>query len=179
MMGGLAISKDYMDRMGALCRDLQIGLHIDGARIYNAAQTLDNMPLSDLCQAVDSVSTCLSKGLGVLNVLVGDEEFIRLARRARKRCGGGMRQAGVIAATGLYALPNKVERLRDDHVRAKRLADELVRGGFRLARPVATNLVYFAPPEDAGVSKLDFGRRLDLTMSKTSNAASTLCLSTC
>jgi threonine aldolase len=161
MLGGLPLSKDYMDRMGSLCRDKQIALHVDGARIFNASIALQ-IPVKDLCQAADSISVCLSKGLGAPlgSVLVGDAEFIRLAKRARKRCGGGMRQAGVVAAMGLYALQNNVELLKDDHRRAKRLAEELARHGFQLAHKVDTNIVFFALPDNSTVLKEDFGRKL-------------------
>jgi threonine aldolase len=150
-----------MDRMGSLCRDKQIALHVDGARIFNASIALQ-IPVKDLCQAADSISVCLSKGLGAPlgSVLVGDAEFIRLAKRARKRCGGGMRQAGVVAAMGLYALQNNVELLKDDHRRAKRLAEELARHGFQLAHKVDTNIVFFALPDNSTVLKEDFGRKL-------------------
>jgi threonine aldolase len=167
MMGGVALSLAYMTDMGALTRELGIRLHVDGARICNAVVAQQpNVTLADLCQAADSVSICLSKGLGapVGSVLVGaDEEFMRLAKRARKRCGGGMRQAGVIAAMGLYAVQNNVERLVVDHARAQRLASELERYGFRLARQgkVDTNIIYFRLPEDCGRVVMDeYSKRL-------------------
>ena len=163
MMGGVALSKAYMDEMGALTRELNIRLHLDGARICNAA-VAQQESVRNLCEAADSVSICLSKGLGAPlgSVLVGEQEFIRLARRARKRCGGGMRQAGVVAAMGLYAVKNNVERLSVDHHRAQRLAKELEQHGFLLPRQgkVDTNIFYFGLPEDSAVSKDEYCSRL-------------------
>ena len=162
MMGGVVLSKEYIDRVGILCQNLEIGLHIDGARIFNAAEAL-KAPVKDICHAADTVSVCLSKGLGcpLGSVLVGSTEIIRLARRARKRCGGGMRQAGVVAAMGLYALQNNVSRLGDDRLRAVRLGDELLRHGFRLAHSVETNILFFALPIDSAVSREEFASKLE------------------
>jgi threonine aldolase len=166
MHGGVALSKSYMDKMGgALARDeLQIKSHVDGARIFNSV-VAQNVSAKDLCENVDSVSVCLSKGLGapIGSVLIGDVEFIRLAKRARKRCGGGMRQAGVVAAMGLYAVKNNVARLEQDHVRAQRIAVELQNHGFYLPRSgkVDTNIVYFGLPENSLVTKEDLRGRLD------------------
>src|SRR5258708_7679033 len=100
--------------------------HLDGARIFNAAVAKDTK-VKDLCAGFDSVSACLSKGLGAPagTVLLGSTDFIQRARRARKILGGAMRQAGVIAAAGLYALENNVERLRIDHENAGTLAPGL------------------------------------------------------
>lgn len=164
LMGGTALPASYIRKMGILARDeLGIRLHIDGARIFNAAVS-QNISVGDLCRGADSVSVCLSKGLGapVGSVLVGETEFIRLAKRARKRCGGGMRQAGVVAAMGLYAVENNVERLKDDHDRAKRLAAELKRNGFLQPRDgiVDTNLVFFSLPEDSALTNEEFVSRL-------------------
>jgi len=162
MMGGVALPASYVSKMGALCRELGIRLHLDGARIFNAVVAHNTTP-KELCQAVDSVSVCLSKALGAPlgSVLVGDTEFVRLAKRARKRCGGGMRQAGVVASMGLYAIQNNVERLVDDHRRAKQLALELERHGFRVQDRVDTNIFYFGLPEDSAVPKDDYCSRLD------------------
>lgn len=159
MMGGVALSKAYMDEMGALARELGIRLHVDGARICNTA-VAQQITVRELCESVDSVSICFSKGLGapVGSVLVGEKEFIRLAKRARKRLGGGQRQAGVVAAMGLYAIRNNVNRLEIDHARAQRLASELARHGFQLSRggKVDTNIFYFALPLDSAVTKENY-----------------------
>jgi len=164
LMGGTTLPASYISAMGDLARnELGIRLHIDGARIFNAAVS-QNIPVGDLCRGADSVSVCLSKGLGAPlgTVLVGETEFIRLAKRARKRCGGGMRQAGVVAAMGMYAVQNNVERLKDDHGRAKRLAAELKRNGFELPRDgvVDTNLVFFGLPQKCSMTKDEFCSRL-------------------
>jgi len=167
IMGGVPLPKSYIDEVGRVAHsewNVRVPVHIDGARIMNASVALGT-PVSELCASVDSISICLSKGLGAPlgTVLVGEEEFIRLARRARKRCGGGMRQAGVVAAMGLYALKNNVDRLAEDHMRAKRLGGELERMGLILPREgrVDTNIVYFALPEEALVSADELCRRLD------------------
>jgi threonine aldolase len=160
VLGGVALDKTYINDLGALAKSLNVKLHVDGARIFNASAFL-NESVKDLCQAADSVSVCLSKGLGAPlgSVLLGDEEFIRLAKRARKRCGGGMRQAGVVASMGLYALQHNVEKLKVDHERAARLANELVLNGFRLGRhgTVETNMFFFRLPLDSVVSKDEYG----------------------
>jgi threonine aldolase len=163
MMGGVALPKSYIDNVGSTCRDLNVKLHIDGARIFNAAVCLEE-DVKDLCAAADTVSICLSKGLGAPlgSVLVGDTETIRLAKRARKRLGGGMRQAGVVAAMGLYAIEHNVERLAQDHTRARRMAAELKAHGFQIPRDgkVDTNIVYFSLPENSLVTKDLLGPRL-------------------
>lgn len=165
LMGGTALPASYITAMGDLARnELGIRLHIDGARIFNAAVS-QNIPVGELCQGADSVSICLSKGLGAPlgTVVVGETEFIRLAKRARKRCGGGMRQAGVVAAMGLYAAQNNVDRLKDDHNRAQRLAAELKRNGFEQPRDglVDTNLVFFGLPEGSPLTNEEFASRLE------------------
>jgi len=163
MMGGVALPKSYIDHMGGLCQELHVKLHIDGARIFNAAIALHES-VGSLCAAADTVSICLSKGLGAPlgSVLVGDAETIRLAKRARKRLGGGMRQAGVVAAMGLYAIQNNVERLADDHTRAQRIASEMKSHGFIIPREgkIDTNIVYFGLPENSLVTKGELCRRL-------------------
>jgi threonine aldolase len=160
LLGGVALRKGYVDRMGRLCQSLNLRLHVDGARIWNASVAL-NTSVQDLCEHVDSVAVCLSKGLGAPlgSVLVGsDLEFLRLAKRARKRCGGGMRQAGVVAAMGLHALQHNFERLAVDHHRARVLAGELHRHGFHLPNGTAidTNIVYFDLPADSRVPREQF-----------------------
>lgn len=164
MMGGVALPPSYIDSMGKFVREeLDIAMHIDGARIFNAA-VAHKVSVADLCRGADSVSVCLSKGLGAPlgSVLVGETAFIRLAKRGRKRCGGGMRQAGVVASMGLHAVQNNVARLRFDHDRAKRLALELHRYGFQLPRggSVDTNIFYFGLPENSLVTKEEFCLRL-------------------
>lgn len=164
MAGGVALSKAYVDRMADLAHGtMKSKIHVDGARIFNSALALGTT-VGDLCDQVDSVSVCLSKGLGAPlgSVLVGDADFIRLAKRARKRCGGGMRQAGVVAAMGLYAVENHVDRLAEDHRRAQAVAAALLGAGFHLPRNgrVDTNIVYFALPEGCPLERDEFLRRL-------------------
>jgi len=164
MLGGIALPPEYIDRMGKLTKELDIRLHIDGARIFNSIVSHGVSP-ADMCRGADSVSICLSKGLGAPlgSVLVGDAEFIRLAKRARKRCGGGMRQAGVVAAMGLFAVQNNVERLAEDHRRARRIGEELKRHGFRVIRDgrVDTNIVYFGIPHESTISKDEMVTKLN------------------
>ncbi|QHS16997.1 low specificity L-threonine aldolase [haloarchaeon 3A1-DGR] len=139
--GGRAIPKERIDEAAAVAHDHDVPVHVDGARLFNAAVALDTSA-SELVETVDSVMVCLSKGLGapVGSVLAGTEPFIEEARRVRKLFGGGMRQAGLIAAPGLCALEN-VDRLADDHANATRLArglDDL--DGLAAADP-ETNIV--------------------------------------
>ena len=123
---GRILPLDYQARVMALARDHGLKTHLDGARMMNAAVKL-GVPPRSVADGFDSVSLCLSKGLGapVGSLLLGPRDFIARARRWRKMLGGGMRQAGVIAAAGLYALQNNIDRLADDHRRAARLAEGL------------------------------------------------------
>ncbi len=123
---GRALPLDYLDAAGVFCRERGLGLHIDGARLFNAA-VASGVPARRLVQAADSVSVCFSKGLGapVGSVLLGSQALIERARRWRKVTGGGWRQAGMLAAACLYALDHHVARLADDHARAARLVDGL------------------------------------------------------
>ena len=132
--GGQVLSLDYMAQMAALAKANQLACHIDGARIFNAAVAIANATGSEpyqvarqLVSGYDSISVCLSKGLGapVGSLLLGSAEFIARARRVRKMLGGGMRQAGGLAAAGLYALQQHVRRLSDDHQHAQQLATGL------------------------------------------------------
>ncbi len=125
-------------------RERGLRLHLDGARLWNAAVALER-PLADLTTGFDTVSLCFSKGLGapVGSVLVGDTDVVRRAHRLRKQWGGGMRQVGVLAAACLYALDHHVERMADDHARARRLADELEHPELRAVRTPESNIVLF------------------------------------
>lgn len=120
--GGSYYSLQQMKELADVCKKNQLKYHLDGARIFNAIVETDYKP-ADLGHLFDSISICLSKGLGapVGSLLLGDKEFIRKARRVRKVFGGGMRQAGYLAAAGIYALDHHVERLKEDHRRAKEL----------------------------------------------------------
>lgn len=131
----LADAREFVDAHG-------LGLHLDGARVFNAAVAL-GVKLDAIATPFDTVSICLSKGLGapVGSVLVGPKDFIRAARRWRKVVGGGMRQAGILAAAGLHALEHHVERLADDHRRAAKLAAALMEAGYDV-EPVQSNMVF-------------------------------------
>ena len=141
-IGGKAIARPYFESAIQLALKKNLSTHLDGARIFNAAVQL-GMPALELCRGFDSVSVCLSKGLGAPagTVLVGSRELIKKARRARKILGGAMRQAGVIAAAGLYALENNIARLADDHANAERLAKGLRDAGYEVEGPY-TNMVF-------------------------------------
>jgi threonine aldolase len=121
---GRVIAQDYIESATALVRKRGLNCHLDGARFFNAVVACGKSA-QQLAKPFDSVSICLSKGLGapVGSVLLGSKEFILLGKRWRKMLGGGMRQAGVLAAAGLYAINHNVERLADDHARAQRLAN--------------------------------------------------------
>jgi len=135
---GRVIPRAYFDEALALAKRRGLAAHLDGARIFNAAVKLGTS-VGDLCHGFDSVSACLSKGLGAPagTMLLGSKDFIARAKRARKILGGVMRQAGVLAAAGLYALQHNVERLAEDHANAERLAK-----GIGAAAP-ASNMVFF------------------------------------
>jgi threonine aldolase len=124
--GGVALSPDYTRQVGELAHQHGLSLHLDGARLFNAA-VVQGVRAKELAGPADSVSICLSKGLSapVGSVLCGSKEFIQRALRIRKQLGGGMRQAGILAAAGIVALETMVERLADDHRRAARLVDGL------------------------------------------------------
>lgn len=123
---GKVLPLTYMEQAAALACRYQLGVHLDGARVFNAAVKL-NVPVAKISAYFDSVSVCLSKGLGapVGSVLCGSKELIGKARRWRKMLGGGMRQAGIIAAAGILALEEHVDRLEEDHANARRLAEGL------------------------------------------------------
>jgi threonine aldolase len=162
-VGGIPVPKSYIDAVGEIAREHGLALHVDGARIFNAATAL-NCNVADLVAAADSVSFCLSKGLcaPVGSVLVGSEAFITRARRVRKLVGGGMRQAGVLAAAGLIALDKMTLRLHEDHAHARRLAEGLARMPqieIDLAR-VQTNMVFFNVRPEAGITAAELAERL-------------------
>lgn len=124
--GGAAIPVETMDALTAVAKEAGMRVHLDGARIFNAEVAL-GVPAARLAEGADTVSFCLSKGLGcpVGSLLCGERDVIAEARRFRKMLGGGMRQAGILAAAGIYALEHNIERLAEDHANAQRLADGL------------------------------------------------------
>ncbi|HEX7002781.1 MAG TPA: low-specificity L-threonine aldolase [Trueperaceae bacterium] len=145
LAGGTVVPLERCRELTALAREEGLPIHLDGARAFNAAAAL-GVSIAEVCRGFDSVSICLSKGLAapVGTVLLGSGEFIREAHRYRKVLGGGMRQAGVIAAAGIVALETMTERLAEDHVRARALAEGLAGlPGVRIdLAAVQTNMVY-------------------------------------
>lgn len=143
-VGGKAVSMEYIKQATDLARDYQLSCHLDGARAFNAITKLE-VSIQTLCAPFDTASICLSKGLGAPagSLLVGSTELIMAARRWRKMLGGGMRQAGMLAAAGLYALEHNVPRLAEDHDNAQSLAEALTAvPGFSLAESVQTNMLF-------------------------------------
>jgi len=141
-IGGRVLPPDYQREATALAHERGLATHLDGARIYNAL-VKRNVDERTAIAGFDSVSICLSKGLGAPagSVLTGHRDFIFAARRWRKALGGGMRQAGVLAAAGLHALENHVRRLGEDHANAEYLATGLAAIGLKVVPP-QTNMVY-------------------------------------
>lgn len=143
--GGTVIPPDYAKKVCDIAKAYGIKTHLDGARLFNASAAL-GIPVSELAAPFDSVQICLSKGLSapVGSILAGNRSFIRTARKYRKMLGGGMRQAGVIAAAGIVALTKMTDRLKDDHTNARSLALGLfVIPGLRIdMEAVQTNMVY-------------------------------------
>ncbi len=146
---GRALPLDYLAAARALCDRRGLSLHLDGARLYNAALA-SNVPPRDISRHFDSVSVCLSKGLGAPagSVLAGSAALIDIAKRWRKVCGGGMRQVGVLAAAGLYALDHNIVRLADDHARARKLAEGLRNAASIRVDSCHTNMVFIEVPAD-------------------------------
>ena len=143
--GGSYYTADELKPIHALCKKMGLRLHLDGARIFNAIVETRNKPTA-IGKLFDSISICLSKGLGapVGSLLIGNQEFIKKARRVRKVMGGGMRQAGYLAAAGIYALEHHIERLKIDNENAKKLGKALESLDFvKNVRPVQTNIVIF------------------------------------
>jgi threonine aldolase len=159
--GGTVLTPDYTSAVVKLAHRHDLRVHLDGARIFNAAVALD-VPASELAGDVDSVCFCLSKGLSapVGSLLCGTEEFIDGARKWRKMVGGGMRQAGIIAAAGIVALETMVTRLAEDHGNAHRLAKGLTDiPGISIPHEVQTNIVMFETP--LAISAPDFMQQMN------------------
>ncbi|MDB5959482.1 MAG: low-specificity L-threonine aldolase [Massilia sp.] len=149
-IGGKVLGQDYIAEATAFARSRGLATHLDGARICNAA-VKQGISLRDAAVGFDSISVCLSKGLGapVGSVLLGPKEFIERGKRWRKMLGGGMRQAGILAAAGLYALEHNVERLAEDHANAARLSMGLAEiEELQVATP-QTNIFYVEVPPEA------------------------------
>ena len=146
-LGGKVIAQAWTADALALAKRRGLATHLDGARLFNAA-VKQGVPAAEICRGFDSVSVCLSKGLGAPagSVLAGSRDLIGRARRARKILGGGMRQAGILAAAGLYALDHHVDRLAEDHSNATRLAALLCGIDAIEVEPAQTNMVFVAIP---------------------------------
>jgi threonine aldolase len=172
--GGKVYPWETIAAIGDICRKYHLPLHLDGARIFNAL-TVNQMNPKDYAAPFDSISICLSKGLGapVGSVLAGSQAFIHKARRVRKVFGGGMRQAGILAAAALYALKNNVARLTEDHRRAKELEKILTSSSWvERVWPVETNIIVVEIKsgrnkqdildrlKDNGILAIDFGTNL-------------------
>ena len=143
--GGSCYEIEEMAAIQAVCQERNLRLHLDGARVFNAIVAKSHDPFA-YGKIFDSISICLSKGLGapVGSVLIGSKDFIRQARRVRKVMGGGMRQGGYMAAAGLFALKTNVQRLETDHIHAKQLAEALLKKEFvGKMLPVETNILIF------------------------------------
>jgi len=143
--GGNYYSMENIAAISAVCKEQELAFHLDGARVFNALVET-GYDYKEYGQHFDTISICLSKGLGapVGSVLIGSKEHINKAKRIRKVLGGGMRQAGYLAAAGIYALDNHIERLKEDHARAKTIAMLLENSGFvEDIFPVKTNIVIF------------------------------------
>jgi len=143
--GGSYYTMDMVEPISKLCKEKNLKLHLDGARIFNALTETQRKP-SEIGVLFDSISVCLSKGLGTPagSVLLGTKTFIKEARRVRKAFGGGMRQVGILAAAGIYALDNNIERLKEDHLRAKKIEQILKQLPYiESIMPVDTNILIF------------------------------------
>ncbi|MEO5946058.1 MAG: GntG family PLP-dependent aldolase [Chitinophagaceae bacterium] len=143
--GGSCYDFEEIKKLQVLCKENQLAFHLDGARLWNAL-IAKKETAKQYGEAFDSISVCLSKSLGcpVGSLLIGKKDFIKKARRVRKAFGGGMRQAGFIAAAGIYALENNIKRLEEDHVHAKKIAEAITTKSFvKKILPVETNIIIF------------------------------------
>ncbi|MBM4268987.1 MAG: low-specificity L-threonine aldolase [Deltaproteobacteria bacterium] len=150
--GGCIPPFEAVSAVVAAARERGLRTHLDGARLFNA-EVATGTAAREWAGLFDTVSFCLSKGLGapVGSLVCGTRETIERVHRIRKMLGGGMRQAGILAAAGLHALEHHVERLGEDHENARRLAEALVQAGFRLERPPETNIVFLDVPDAAAL----------------------------
>ncbi len=160
--GGTVVPLENMKAIKKVANQYKIPVHLDGARIFNAAVAM-NEPVHKIAEQVDTVQFCLSKGLGapVGSILAGPKEFIERARKWRKRLGGGLRQAGMIAAPGIIALNEMPNRLQEDHNHAKRLAEGLGNiDGIEIESEVETNMVLVSV-ENLGLTSEQFIEKLE------------------
>lgn len=143
--GGSCYDFEEIKKIGKVCTENDLKFHLDGARLFNALIAKKETP-KQYGDVFDSISICLSKSLGcpVGSLLIGKKDFIKKARRIRKVFGGGMRQAGFLAAAGIYALKNHVERLSEDHLHAKQIAEAIAKKDFvKFVLPAETNIIIF------------------------------------
>ena len=159
---GTPLTAEYTQAVGSLAKSRGLKLHVDGARIFNAAVALC-VDVKELAAPADSVQFCLSKGLGspVGSLLCGAREFIYEARRNRKMVGGGMRQAGVLAAAGIISLTKMIDRLAEDHIHARCLMQGIGEISGLVAEPVHTNIVYFRLAPETKMSEAEFVKALE------------------
>jgi len=165
---GKTLPLEYLKQAAVFTKEKNLNLHLDGARLFNAV-VKQNVPVREITQHFNSVSLCLSKGLGapVGSLLCGPSSFIEQARRWRKMVGGGMRQAGILAAAGLFALRNNVNRLEIDHEHAEILTKELSQ--FKQLQvdkdPAQTNMVFFSMELEKAIKMADFLKKNDILIS--------------
>lgn len=158
--GGSCYDFKDIEAIAQVCKSNKLKLHLDGARLFNALVETDESTL-DYGNIFDSISICLSKGMGapVGSLLLGDKDFIKEGKRYRKLMGGAMRQAGFLAAAGIYALDNNIDRLREDHKKAKHLETVLEKQNYvKKVFPVSTNICIFELRED--ITSKDFVERM-------------------
>ena len=158
--GGACYDFEEIKRIRKVCDEHQLGLHLDGARLFNAL-VAKNESAQQYGEVFDTISICLSKGLGAPlgSVLIGDEQIMKNAMRVRKVLGGGMRQIGFMAAAGLYALENHIERLAEDQSRAQELGTILAKQAYvKEVEPIETNIVIFYLTEE--INESDFLEKL-------------------
>lgn len=154
--GGSVYTIEQMKKIGEFCREKKLVYHLDGARIFNALEALNKQP-SDMVGIFDSISICISKGLGAPagSVLLGSKEMIKKSRKIRKVMGGGMRQSGYLAAACLYALENNISRLSGDHTKAKKIVEILEKKSWvKKVLPVETNIVIFETEDATATSEM-------------------------
>ncbi len=163
LCGGVALTPDYTRQVGELAHNNNLQLHVDGARIFNAA-VAQNVSVNELVEPADSVMFCLSKGLAspIGSMLVGTRKFIARARHIRKMLGGGMRQVGVVAAAGIISLEKMTKRLGEDHARARKLADGLrkIKGIVVDEGLPGSNMVYFNLSDDLMIDPKMIGEKM-------------------
>lgn len=158
--GGVVVTPEQVKALSDVAREHSLKIHVDGARLFNAAVAL-GIPAKNLVQDVDSVMVCLSKGLSapVGSIIAGTEEFIHEAHRMRKKMGGGMRQAGIIAAPGIIALEKMVGRLSEDHDNTRLLFERISQSPLLHVEPPDTNIL-FVNFESLGIDAMQFSKEL-------------------